>query len=50
MFVKLLKWEFCQTGRVMLPVLGGALILYGGALGAQALGLGVCGRWNYIQL
>lgn len=37
MFVKLLKWEFRQTGRVMLPVLGGALILYGGALGAQAL-------------
>lgn len=37
MFVKLLKWEFRQTGRVMLPVLGGSLILYGGALGVQAL-------------
>lgn len=37
MFAKLMKWEFRQTARVMLPLLGAALLLCGGGLAAQSV-------------
>ena len=37
MFAKLMKWEFRQTARVMLPLLGAALLLCGGGLASRGV-------------